>query len=967
VSEAPARFGRYEIIGEIGRGGMGVVYRAREPGLGREVALKTLLAADASAIEDAERFLAEAKTLAGLKHPGIVPLYDWGREGDRVYFTMPFVEGVRLRDLLDHAGEETKASTTIHAMVADARERVGRRLAATGRPVPSVHAVTLTRKILEALSYAHERGVVHRDLKPENVMITEAGEAVLMDFGLARQKSGSSRQLTASGMVLGTPAYMAPEQARGDSRRADERSDLYAVGAMLYEMLAGRPPLQFTGSWIHDLMRVVEEPPPSLASLQPSVPRDLATIVHKALEKEAGRRYASAAGMSEDLRRFLASEPILARPPSALYLARKWMSRHRTVSVAAAVALCAALAMIAAAIWSRGEERAARRARIAWGAKQLDESRDLDRAIEAARIAAGDGSEPEARELRRRVAIADAERWIALGRHDIALGALEAARAAHPEDARLRELHRIAEGAGALTLESRPSGAEVLLRRQSDVEAALDAAHEECGRLGRERLRRILDGLTWIHAAHLDLRKGAPAQTKVRWGTPEWREGLRGGRRLACIILPVVAGGPCRMTLRGRVTGAGAWELAGFCRADTTEQGDWFIRDEGRIRWGLVRNVDLRYGDFHQGTGELAPDAFIAGAPFEVTFEWAAGCGRAKVGGRVVLESHRDEDGDLGRMAGLVIAGESVLLEDVVLERAEPPAEIPPPPAPRPKAVHPERLGRTPIEAKRLPMGSYLLELNLDGRAVSYPVHITRNRHWKGTVRLDHDIPDGMVFVPGGPALIGEQERDVPDFAISRCEVSKRELWEWIRTLPEKERAERAPRWSSEPKKTLETEDWGYGRYDPKWTADQDEQPVTYVWVDTAVDYCEWLSARTGRRVRLPTAAEWEKAARGVDGRRFPWGERLHAGLAKLGHGVHRVHGVRSDNGGASPYGALHMAGHVAEWTSTYYRGESWTRTVKGGSYLSVADNARCAAEDSQSVWQTREDLGFRIVVELGP
>ena len=877
---------------------------------------------------------------------------------------MPFVEGVRLRDLLDHAGGGEKASTTIHAMVADARERKGRRLAATGRPMPVVHAVTLVRKILEALSYAHERGVVHRDLKPENVMITESGDAVLMDFGLARQKSGSSRQLTASGMVLGTPAYMAPEQARGDSRRADERSDLYAVGAILYEMLAGRPPLDFTGNWIDDLLKIVEEPPRALCAVQPSVPRDLATIVHKALEKESGRRYASAAGMSEDLRRFLASEPILARPPSAFYMARKWMARHRPLSAAAAVAVVAGALWGAYGLWSRSEQRAVRLARIAWGSRQLDEEKDPEKAIESARTAAGDGSEPEARELRRRVAIANAERWIALGRHDIALGALDAARAAHPDDARLRELHRIADGGGALTLDSRPSGAEVHLR-QADVERALDEAFDECDRLGAERLRKILDGLAWRPSIRFDLKGGAPARTVVRWGAPEWREGLRGGRRLACILLPADAGGPCRMTLRGRVTGESAWELAGFCRGDPSEQGEWFCRDEGRIRWGLVRNVDLRYGDFHQGTAELPVDAFAPGSPFEVVCEWAAGCGRVRVGGRVVLESHRETEGDLGRSAGIIIAGEDVLLEEVVVERADAPVDVPPVAEPRRKAVHPAYLGRTPIEATPLPMGSYLLELKLDGRTVRYPVAITRNRHWKGVVRLDHDLPEGMVYVPGGPALIGSQERDIPDFAISRTEVSKRELFEWIHTLPEKERNDLAPRWASEAKKTPGTEDWGYGRYDPKWNPDQDDEPVTYVWVAAAAEYCAWLSSRTGRRWRLPTAEEWEKAARGVDGRRFPWGERPHPRLAKLGHGVARVGSVRSHPEGESPYGALHMAGHVEEWTSTYYRGESWTRVVKGGSYLSVADNARCAAENSLSVWQSREDLGFRVVMEL--
>ncbi len=330
VVDLPARIGDFEIIEELGRGGMGRVFAARQIGLGRIVALKAILVGRSTA--DLElRFLREAQTVARLRHPHIVMVHDSGRAHGYVYFSMDYIEGGDLARRL--------------------RER----------PIAPREGAELLRKVAAALAYTHAEGVLHRDLKPSNILL-EAGEPRLADFGLAAQLEVGG-DLTAATGVLGTPHYLAPEALRHGSAALSVASDVYALGVILFELLTGRTP--FSGASPAELPALVDNTePPAPHLLAPAVPRELETICLKCLERDPARRYASAAALTEDLRRWIADEPILARPPSRMERVRRFARRHRAafaatttvvVVLVAAATVGAALALRA----TRAERRAA--------------------------------------------------------------------------------------------------------------------------------------------------------------------------------------------------------------------------------------------------------------------------------------------------------------------------------------------------------------------------------------------------------------------------------------------------------------------------------------------------------------------------------------------------------------------------------------------------------------------------------
>jgi hypothetical protein len=277
----PAAFGDYELHEEIGRGGMGVVYRATQKSLGRTVALKMLLRRDLASTADLARFRSEAEAAARLDHPGIVSIFEVGECDGHPFYSMQFVEGTTL----------------------------SRRLA-TGR-MPPREAAALLAKVADAVQAAHDRGVLHRDLKPSNILIDALGEPHVSDFGLAKRLEGDA-SVTHTGAILGTPCYMSPEQAAGSRGDVGPTSDVWSLGTILYQMLTGRPPFQ-AATPMDTLLAVLEADPPVPRSLERGVDRDLEMIALKSLQKPQDLRYASAADLAADLRSFLAGEPVAAR------------------------------------------------------------------------------------------------------------------------------------------------------------------------------------------------------------------------------------------------------------------------------------------------------------------------------------------------------------------------------------------------------------------------------------------------------------------------------------------------------------------------------------------------------------------------------------------------------------------------------------------------------------------------------
>ncbi|MFN0125913.1 MAG: protein kinase domain-containing protein [Verrucomicrobiales bacterium] len=287
----------HEIIEELGRGGMGVVYRARQRAPAREVALKMLLPLDTAQAELRARFQQEARTLADLEHPAILPLYQVGEVDDRPYFTMKLAVGGTLA------------------------QRVG-----PERPWAPKRAAELTAVLADALHYAHLRGVIHRDLTPGNVLFDEAGRPYLADFGLAKLNDARASFSRSAG-VLGTPAYLAPEIASSGARAATTASDIYSLGAALFELLTGRPPFA-TDGLAALLVKIAQEQPPTPTSLNAHVPRDLEIVCLKCLRKSPTERYATAAEFGDDLRRWIGGEPVLAREFTPVERLAKWARRR---------------------------------------------------------------------------------------------------------------------------------------------------------------------------------------------------------------------------------------------------------------------------------------------------------------------------------------------------------------------------------------------------------------------------------------------------------------------------------------------------------------------------------------------------------------------------------------------------------------------------------------------------------------
>ena len=315
LKKKPATIGQYQILDEINRGGMGIVYKAIDPQLKRHVAIKVLLAGEGASDSDVLRFKREAQATARLQHPNIVPIYAVGEHEGKPYFVMDFIEGRTAKELNDR-----------------------------GEMTPRL-ALKIIEGAADALHHAHLNGVFHRDVKPANIIVDDDERPQLMDFGLAR-RADEDLEITQSGTTMGTPSYMSPEQAEGHLDEVDARSDVYSVGACLYELLAGRPP--FEGETTLGVLRqIIDDPPVPPRKLNPSINRDVETICLKCLEKKQSARYASARDLADDIRRFNAGEAIAAKPLGSMGRFWRGLRRHKELSIAALAMLLSGLGVIA--------------------------------------------------------------------------------------------------------------------------------------------------------------------------------------------------------------------------------------------------------------------------------------------------------------------------------------------------------------------------------------------------------------------------------------------------------------------------------------------------------------------------------------------------------------------------------------------------------------------------------------------
>ena len=356
LHKLPRRFGDYELLEEIARGGMGVVYKARQlKAGGRKVALKMILGGANASADALERFQREASLVAGFSHPNIVPVYEVGEAAGQPFYSMSLVEGGSLHERLQTQG-----------------------------PLDPRSAARLVRQVAEAVQHAHDQDVIHRDIKPHNILLQPSEQRTratctgkplavprtgaadpaaceqprLADFGLARTRQGGH---SVTGEQLGTPSYMAPEQARGLVHAVDARTDVYGLGAVLYCALTGRPPFQ-SASPVETMRQVLEQEPAPPRRLNPALPRDLETICLKCLNKVPAKRYASARDLADDLRCFLQHEPIEARPTPAWERGVKWVRRRPTAAALLGVAVLILAALVGSGLWHQRQMRQTRQA-----------------------------------------------------------------------------------------------------------------------------------------------------------------------------------------------------------------------------------------------------------------------------------------------------------------------------------------------------------------------------------------------------------------------------------------------------------------------------------------------------------------------------------------------------------------------------------------------------------------------------
>ena len=314
----PRRFGNYELQNEIGRGGMGVIFRAKQLDLSRIVAIKMIIDEDVASEDEIQRFQAEAEAAANLDHPGIVPIYEVGQHDNRRFFSMAYIDGRSLAQELSQG------------------------------PLPATQAALLLSEVADAIQFAHNQGVIHRDLKPANVLIDSAGRPRVTDFGVAK-RNFADKGLTMKGELLGTPSYMPPEQARGEPQ-ITPAADVYSLGAILYSAVTGRPPFQ-SANQLDTLMQVIEDDVIPPRQLNSKVPLDLQTITLKCLSKEPSRRYQTAQEVADDLRAFLAGNPIKARPPQILERGIAWVKQHLLVASMSGLTSVALVTVLAVLAW----------------------------------------------------------------------------------------------------------------------------------------------------------------------------------------------------------------------------------------------------------------------------------------------------------------------------------------------------------------------------------------------------------------------------------------------------------------------------------------------------------------------------------------------------------------------------------------------------------------------------------------
>ncbi len=937
---------RYRFVGEIARGGMGAILRVFDEDLRRTLAMKVALGkgdpetrgetppVDAQTLA---RFLEEAQVTGQLDHPGIVPVHELGLDSQgRVFFTMRLVRGRDLKEIFDLVKEGKEGWT-------------------------QTRALGVLLRVCEAMAYAHSKGVVHRDLKPGNVMVGRFGEVYVMDWGLSRvigrkdtkdlrlrPVSASTSTLatertrereldpltplvTMDGTVVGTPSYMSPEQARGEIEKIDRRSDVYSIGAMLYQLLAGHMPYVPPGMTPsgHAVWKwVLEGPPAPLRKRNPHVPPELESICEKTMARDQARRYPDTMALAEDLRAYLEGRVVRAHKTGPVVQVRKWVKRNRPLAASVAASI---VILIVAGAWRlhqvRTEEN--RFQGLLTEAKAAGEAGDLERAIALTDQALALRADHPFASERRGTYVSERDRL-----------QVERERLIKTEEQK-RQHERLIYNARA-----RVAKGLGLLVQDREVTLGLQGPGETLPQK-RRRLREMEAAI-----------KGPEGPDVKR---PVWalEEEIRQEEKA---IMACEKGAELEFLQAIAMAGAEIPE-AKAALADL-----WFARYERAVEAGeeteadnLARSVRFfdearRHSDRLDANGTLALRTEPSGARaylFRYVEKekrlWPAPFHLAK---REALPFPGPESPASVPASGYVAPS---AYEDLVFEPAN-------------------DVGVTPIEDLSLPHGSYLLVLRKEGFVdVRYPVLIRRGRgeEPRNPVRLwkteKHPDPEKWVYVPEGLSVVGgdreafwcgdRREIYLPAFFIGRFEVTIKDYLEFL-NAPETIRGFlQARQKGALPYVPREGESSG-----PRWKIPENEAdrfemagdlwslpdgPVLQVTWEDSQHYVTWLNRRGEEagdpwEYALPTEHEWERAARGADGRFFPWGNgfdwtfcrgaRTRGGIG----GPEQVGRFWADQ---SPFGVFDMAGNVWEFCrNPPDQGSFDERGYRGGSWNYSAD-----------------------------
>lgn len=1060
------RLGPYNLIKELGRGAQGVVYLAEHATLHRKVALKMIARSALDSRDVRERFQREAELTSKFEHPGICGVHDVGIVDGVPYIAMQYVQGSTLAAILEKANlgearalaEQGRESVTISPGVATKGQQLH-------------DLIKLIERVARALHVAHEAGLVHRDVKPGNIMVTPEGNPVLLDFGLARDMGAEGKALTRSGQIIGTPLYLAPEQISAARGEVDRRTDVYALGVILFECLTLKRPFDAT-TWDQLFQQILNGDPLSPRSINPRIPQDLCTITEVAMERDPTRRYQTALAFAEDLRRVRAFEPIQAKAAGPLTRGLKWAKRHpgkATAAGAAAMFLLVAASVLGYQTWARHSEVRANLAR----AEELVAVGDLDGSLEATALALDrNPRSPEALQLKQRIERAREVRQ----RDELRKQDLAQADAARTEAVAHRERHaQLHSKIQELSLELTRARPEVFsratttkerrafalkerelqgllveseqtlvayqealqraARRESPWGEVSDATEQALAEyyMGRWREASSKGDQAWTSAMRaavvqhdrkreferellgrgtLSVQVNA-ADTEVYLFRYEDVAALHGAQPIPRLVpVPTAGVGRARPAawVEGFHPGDGCLVVREVAVGSAAERvglrrGDLVLRIQGESCGSTLFVSRVPQADVADGRGLMPVMRVLGidGTEVETLHDWTVQSSEATMPTHRLRFSGLSEEIECELDALLPIlpaqlarGGQSVPLSLACLRAGEPLAlelaagetsGLSCEPTAYPLICSAQNRIATG-SAFAVDPGSYLLLARSPGN-LDQRLHVLVEGLAEVSARIElppeSSAPPGYVYVPPGPFIAGgdpqafqprpAQKVDVAGFFIARKELTNREWYEYLNDPETLERlaSERSgvnlPRDDRIMARKLPDGSYEWDVY--KYTS-ADSPVLGLSWTDVR-DYLAWRNRKAEAggeawRYDLPSEVEWEKAARGVDGRCFPWGNRFDPSLTVC---MVRKPGFLLDVAGGfephdeSPYGVIDMAGSREEWLRDVVAASNppryWKRGGRWNSYVESVFRSASRAEASQDYAAAAQ--GFRLVL----